>query len=130
MGHKKGFLLIDTLLTLMVILILISILLTVAASYFISRRSSLKSRATKIASEQIDALRKQAKVNWVAISAVPCPVNTADYSLLPQAQCTMTLTNFQDYTDIKTVQVTIGWTERGSASSVKLDTVLYEHGLN
>lgn len=131
---KSGFSLVDVLLTMLLIGIFSSILLVGSGSYLTTRKSNYKVIASKIASEQIDAIRKQVADDPNYLTSLPNPSNSsfshADLTKLPNGTGTQSLTNFQSATDIKLTTVTVGWNENNTSLSVNFETIIYADGLH
>lgn len=129
---KPGFSLIDVLLTMFLVVMFSSILLVGSGSYLTSRKSTLRTLAAKIASEQIDRLRNQAKTNFPYVQGdPPCyAIDPAESSKLTSYSCTLSTT---DHTppaaEIYLVTVNVGWIEDSEPKSVKMETLIYQNGL-
>lgn len=128
---KKGFSLIDVLLTTLLVIMFSSILLVGSGSFLTSRKSSLRSVATKIASEQIDSLRN---LDFATLIIQPSPDNFSheDLSKLPSGASgtqTIELNPPSNYPDMRLVTTKVTWTEDGEAKSVQMQTLIYENGL-
>lgn len=121
----SGFTLVEILLSVFLILAIVSILFTAASTYVTSRGTNLAGVAAKIASRQIETLRKTAYDSLPASGSFTDP----DLAKLPQGQADQTLSDYQSSTDIKQVLVEIFWTENAAQKQVKMETLIYRYGL-
>lgn len=126
---NSGFSLIDILLTMFLVVMFSSILLVGSGSYLTSRKSNLRTIASKIASEQIDSIRKYVKDNS-SFPADNTNFSHPDLPKLPSPSRSQTLSNFQGASDIKLTTITVNWLEDTETKSVKMETLIYINGLN
>ena len=113
------------------ILALVAILLTTSTTYIHSRRTNLQTMATKMASCEVERLRK------LAFSQLPPVDGQFDASCmadLPKLPAGTTLRLVADYGSpanpkIKQVTTAVSWTEKGLAQQIKLETLISENGL-
>lgn len=125
---KPGFTFIEIVLFLLFIIALITILLSASGTYAISRKSNLQGVATKIATCEIEGLRK------LSFSNLPGSGTFTDSSCsqgtpLPQPTYTRTISDYQGNLKIKLVTVTINWVENSVTREIKLETLIYENGI-
>lgn len=122
---KGGFSLIEIVLSLFLILGLVSILLTASGTLIHSRNSGLQSTAAKIASRQIESLRN------TSFASLPASGNfdDADLAKLPQGAATRTITDYQNNSKIKLVNIRVNWTESEVAKQLITETLISENGL-
>lgn len=122
---KRGFTLIEVLLSVFFFTALVTILLSASGTLLHTRAGNLQTLAAKIASKQIENLRN------TAFASLPGSGSFADSDLsqLPQGTATRTITNYESDPDIKEVQITIAWTENGAPKQVQLMTLIYKNGL-
>ena len=124
MRTRKGFSLVEVVLSLFVALALITILLTASATLRTSRNSNLHVIATQIATRQIENLRNTA---YGSLPAGTTPFSDANLTKLPNSTATQT---FSDYgTNIKQVTLQVGWQEGGVSKNIKIDTLIYKNGI-
>lgn len=122
---RKGFSLVEVVLSLFVALALITILLTASATLRTSRNSNLQVIATQIASRQIENLRNTDYASLPANGTTT--FNDSNLSKLPNSTATQT---FSDYgTDIKQVTLQVSWQESGVNKNIKIDTLIYKNGI-
>lgn len=128
--RKGGFTLIEVLLFLLVVLALVTILLSSAGSLTKTRSANLESIAAKIASCEIEGLRKLAFASLPGSGSVGAPCD-ADLSKLPAGSATRTVAGYGSPPDpdIKQITISVTWTEKGIAKNVKMDTLIYKYGL-
>ena len=127
---RPGFSYVEILLSLFLILALVAILLTTSTVYIHSRRTNLQTIATKMASCEIERLRK------LAFSQLPIsgPVDascTSELSKLPASTAQRTVAYFGAPANpkIKQITVAVSWTEKGLFQEIKLETLISENGL-
>src|SRR3989337_1852129 len=113
---RPGFSYVEILLSMFLIIALIAILLTTSTVYIHSRRTNLQTIATKMASCEIERLRKLAFPSLPASGTNDIDAScSADLSKLPSSTAQIT--------------VAISWTEKGLAQEIKLETLISEIGL-
>ena len=128
---KEGFSYIEILLSMFLILALVAILLTTSTTYIHSRRTNLQTIATKMASCEIERLRK---LNFTSVSSLP-PSDTFDASCtndlskLPTGTTVRLVADFSSNPKIKQITTAVSWTEKGLAQQIKLETLISENGL-
>ena len=132
--HRKapGFSYVEILLSLFLILALVAILLTTSATYIHSRRTNLQTIATKMASCEIERLRKLAFASLPANGTGAIDAScTANLSKLPAGTTTRLVADFGSPANpkIKQITVAVNWTEKGNAQQIKLETLISENGL-
>src|SRR3990167_11221829 len=127
---RPGFSYVEILLSLFLILALVAILLTTSTVYIHSRRTNLQTIATKMASCEIERLRK---LNFSSLPGdgsfdASC---ASDLSKLPAGTSTRLVANFGSPVNPKIKQITtaVSWTEKGLARQIKLETLISENGL-
>ena len=128
---KEGFSYVEILLSMFLILALIAILLTTSTVYIHSRRTNLQTMATKMASCEIERLRK---LNFTSVELLPpsgafdasC---TTDLSKLPAGTTTRLVADFGTNPKIQQITTAVSWTEKGLAQQIKLETLISENGL-
>ena len=130
---KEGFSYVEILLSMFLILALIAILLTTSTVYIHSRRTNLQTMATKMASCEIERLRK---LNFTSVELLPpsgafdasC---TTDLSKLPAGTTLRLVANYGSPANPKIKQITtaVSWTEKGLARQIRLETLISENGL-
>lgn len=126
---RPGFSYVEILLSLFLILALVAILLTTSATYIHSRRTNLQTIATKMASCEIERLRKLAFSQLPAVDGQFDAACTADLSKLPSSSTLRTITDYGGNSKIEQVTVQVNWTEKGNAQQIKLETLISENGL-
>ncbi len=122
---KPGFTLLEILLSLFLIIAIILMLISTSGTYLSSRSSNLRGIAGKIASRQIESLRKMDYDSLPATGAFA----DSDLSKLPQSTASQTLTSYHSSPDIKLVTVQVSWSESGAAKLFSEDTLIYRNGL-
>lgn len=122
---KKGFSLVEVVISIFVVLALIGVLLTTSSSFLTSRNSNLQQIANEIGTREIERLRN------IAYDSLPGSgtISDSDLSKLPQGTATRTITTYQGDTDIKQVSVNITWNLGSTPKSVKFETLMYRYGL-
>ena len=120
-----GFTLIEIVISLFIIIAIITILLTTSSVQLASRGSNLQGVAVKIASRQIETLRK------TDFSLLPQsgPFADPDLAKLPQSSAQRTIGDYQSDEDIKVVTIQVTWVVGGAAKETKLETLIYKNGL-
>ena len=129
---RPGFSYVEILLSLSLILALVAILLTTSATYIHSRRTNLQTIATKMASCEIERLRKLAFASLPANGTGAIDAScTANLSKLPAGTTTRLVADFGSPANpkIKQITVAVNWTEKGNAQQIKLETLISENGL-
>lgn len=122
---KHGFTLIEILLLLVFILALVAILFSTSGTFAVSRSSNLQGIATKIASREVENLRK---TDFAALPSTGS-ISDSDLSKLPQGSATRTVTDYQGNTKIKQVTIEVDWVDKGVPKNVKVETLIAENGL-
>ena len=122
---RQGFTLIEILLYLLLVLAMVTILFSASGTYITSRRSNLQSVAAKIASRDIETLRKSDFASLPGTGSFSDP----DLSKLPSSTANRTITDYEGDSDIKKVEILIAWTEKGVAQQLKMDTLISKNGL-
>src|SRR3989344_1306041 len=127
---RPGFSYVEILLSMFLILALIAILLTTSTVYIHSRRTNLQTIATKMASCEIERLRKLAFLSLPGNGAIDVSC-ASDLSKLPAGTSTRLVANFGSPANpkIKQITVAVSWTEKGNAQQIKLETLISENGL-
>ena len=132
----SGFSLVEILLTLFFAAALGTILLTSTGTLSTGYRSNLQSIATKIASKDIENLRKLDFALLPADTGQTCLQDLAtDLAKLPNPCHTRQVSNFQNDADIKLITTTVTWYESGaqacalSTCVIKMNTLIYKNGL-
>lgn len=123
--HRPGFTLIEVVLSLFLILTLVTILLTTSSTFISSRGSNLQGIAAKIASRQIETLRKTDFASLPPSGSVTDP----DLAKLPSSSATQTVSDYQGNSQIKQVTVQVDWTVSGAVKQIKMETLIYQYGL-
>ena len=121
----RGFSLIEIVLALFLVMALLSILFTSTGTYIHSRNSNLQSIAAKIASREIENLRNTDFGSLPGTSSF----SDSDLTKLPSGTTNRTVSNYQSDVDIKQITVIIGWTEKGVAKQLVMDTLISRNGL-
>src|SRR3989344_2089446 len=121
---RPGFSYIEILLSMFLILALVAILLTTSTVYIHSRRTNLQTIATKMASCEIERLRK---LNFTSVSSLPPsdPFDascTNDLPKLPAGTTVRLVADFSSNPKIKQITTAVSWTEKGLAQQIKLET--------
>lgn len=125
LNAKRGFTLIETVISLFLIIAIVIILLSTGSIQLTSHNSSLQDIAAKIAQKQIETLRKT-NFNQLPASG---PFTDPDLTKLPQSSAQRTIGNYQSDPDIKQVTVQVNWTVGGAPREIKLETLIYKNGL-
>ena len=129
---RPGFSYVEILLSLFLIIALIAILLTTSAVYIHSRRTNLQTIATKMASCEIERLRKLAFASLPANGTNDIDAScSADLPKLPSSTARRTVADFGSPANpkIKKITVAVSWTEKDLAQEIKLETLISENGL-
>lgn len=122
---KPGFTLIEVVLSLLLILAIVTVFFAGSSTYTTSRGANLAGIATKIASRQVETLRKTEFASLPPSGSFSDP----DLAKLPQGGATRTITDYETNPDIKLVTIQVAWVIAGSTKNVKLDTLIYKYGL-
>ena len=130
-GQKlnSGFTLIEILLALLNIIAMLAIFFTTSSTYVSSRSTNLQSIASKIASCDIEQLRKtdySMLANGTVGIPPPCD---QDLPKLPQRQATRTLSDYSGNNKIKQATILITWVDNAANKNIKMETLIYENGL-
>lgn len=126
---QKGFSLIEILVALGLILAIILILFTASGSLVSSRNSNLQTVASKIASRQIENLKKG------GFAALPANGTTSlsdpDLSKLPASSESQTISDVSwGDGNIKQVTIEVDWQQSNNVNkSIKLETLLTKNGI-
>lgn len=133
---SEGFSLVEILLALFFAAALGTILLTSTGTLSTGYRSNLQSLATKIASKDIENLRKLDFAQLPFDTGQTCLQDYAtDLAKLPNPCHKRSVSNFQNDADIKLITATITWYESGaqecalSTCVIKMTTLIYKNGL-
>lgn len=130
--RSPAFSLIEVLLSMFLILALVTILFAASGTYRHSRNSQLQTIATKIASREIENLRKTAFASLPGTGAI---TGDPDLPNLPSGTAERTVANYPPNCsptcspDIKQITVTVNWTEGGVARTISQDTIISKNGL-
>lgn len=128
---KQGFTIVEVALSTFLILALLSILFATAGVYKLSRRSNLDTIAAKIASRDIENIRKSPFMELPSVGSLddpdlaklPASTSARSYSTYPPG-CSPSCSE-----DIVLATVSINWTDQGLAKNIKLETVISKNGL-
>ncbi|OGE04309.1 hypothetical protein A3I53_00960 [Candidatus Curtissbacteria bacterium RIFCSPLOWO2_02_FULL_40_13b] len=133
LNTKRGFTLVEILLSIFLILAIVSILFATSGTFVSSRKSSLQGVATKIASREIENLRNTAFASLPNCpSPTGCNITVAeepDLSKLPSSSATKTIDDYESSNKIKLVTINVNWTENAATQNIKLETLISENGL-
>src|SRR3989338_10491422 len=123
--RRLGFTLIEIVLSLFLILGIIAIFLSAAATYISMRNSSLQAKATKIATREVENLRN------TAFASLPASGSFSDSELaqLPSGVATRTIEDYQGSDKIKQATITIDWIEKSAPKKILIETLISENGL-
>ena len=124
-----GFSYVEILLSMFLILALVAILLTTSTVYIHSRRTNLQTIATKMASCEIERLRKLAFSQLPTVDGQFDASCTADLPKLPAGTTLRLVADFGSNPKIKQITTAVSWTEKGSSQQIKLETLISENGL-
>jgi Tfp pilus assembly protein PilV len=125
LSAKPGFTLLEIVITLLLIMAIVTLLFAFSGTLSSSRGSNLQSIATKVASKQVESLRK------TSFDSLPPSGGFSDPDLarLPQATATRTISDYQSSTDIKQILIQVDWVVNGANKNVKIETFIYRYGL-
>jgi len=127
---KQGFTLIETVLSLFVIVALVTIIFAVSGSYSTSRNSNLQGLAAKIASRESESVRQG---GFATLASLPTTFNDSDLAKLTGATTSQTAVDAcsppANPCKIKLVTVQVNWTQAATTKSTKIETLIYENGL-
>ena len=128
---RPGFSYIEILLSMFLILALVAILLTTSTVYIHSRRTNLQTIATKMASCEIERLRKLAFSQLPTVDGQFDATCTANLPKLPAGTTLRLVAGYGSPANPKIKQITtaVSWTEKGNAQQIKLETLISENGL-
>lgn len=107
-----------------------------AGTYKHIRRSSLNTIATKIASADIENIRKLPYAD-IPNSATLTSNDYPDIAKLPSSNVTRTVSNYDPpgcnpacgSQDIKKISLSVNWNEKGLARQISMETVIYKYGI-
>ena len=129
LNAKRGFTLIEVLLFILVVLAMVTILLSTAGTFIRTRAVNLESVAARIASCEIERLRKLDFASLPSTGIVDPPCN-ADLSKLPDPKsATRTINDYLLDPDVKQVSIQVTWTESNVGKDVKIETLISKYGL-
>ena len=129
---RPGFSYVEILLSMFLILALVAILLTTSTVYIHSRRTNLQTIATKMASCEIERLRKLAFTSLPPVGSDNIDAScTTDLPKLPAGTTLRLVAGYGSPANpkIKQITVAVSWTEKGNAQQIKLETLISENGL-
>ena len=130
LNAKPGFTLIEIVLSLLLILAILTVFFAGSGTYTASRGTNLAGIATKIATRQIETLRK---VDYASLPSCPsptgCNISDSDLVKLPSGSAKQFIDTYESSTDIKQVTVVVDWVVSGANKNIKLDTLIYKNGL-
>src|SRR3990167_3024907 len=128
---RPGFSYVEILLSMFLILAFIAILLTTSTVYIHSRRTNLQTMATKMASCEVERLRKLPFSQLPTLDGQFDATCTADLSKLPAGTTLRLIAGYGSPANPKIKQITtaVNWTEKGLAQQIKLETLISENGL-
>lgn len=127
---KPGFTLIEILISLVLIIAIIIVLFASTGTLSASRGSNLQSIATKIASRQIETLRKTAYASLPPCpSPAGCTITDSDLAKLPSSSAKQFLDTYEGSPDMKLATIQVDWITNGAAKQLKIDTLIYKNGL-
>ena len=122
---RRGFTLIEIVLSTFLILIFVSIVLSASGTYLTTRRSNLVYIASKIASRQFESLRSYSFLELPTNGSI----NDLDLSKLPSGVATRQVSNYQASSKIKQVIIDITWTENNAGRELKMVSLFTENGM-
>jgi len=127
---RPGFTLIEILLALFIIIAILAIFFAASSTYVSSRGTNLQGIAAKIASCEIEQLRKAAFASIVngGPTNIGAPCNQ-DVTKLPSGQATRTISDYSGNTEIKLATILVTWVDNSANKNIKMETLLYEFGL-
>lgn len=127
---QGGFTLIEIVLSLLLILAILTVFFASSGTYTTNRGANLAAIATKIATRQIETLRK---TSYASLPSCPsptgCNISDSDLAKLPSSSAKQFIDSYQSSADIKQVTVGVEWVVAGSSKNIKLDTLIYKNGL-
>lgn len=126
--NSQGFTVIEILVAFFIIVVIAAILLTSGGGLFTSRTQKLQEIAGRIASKDIENLRK---ISFTDVAALPASqaLTDSDLAKLPSSTATRTISDFAPPdTTVKRVTITIQWTDK-ITKTYTTDTLIYQNGL-
>lgn len=125
---SPGFTIIEVLIALIFIAMIVTITLSTGLNFNRILRFNLQSAAVKIASGELETLRTK---SFAEIEALPSSGNVLDPDLtkLPQSTATRAVADFEGNPDVKSITVTVTWTENNVAKNIKMTTLISRYGL-
>lgn len=127
--RKSGFSLIEIVLAVLFISFMVVIILSASGIFSRIHRWNLQSIAIKIASGELEKLRKTPFANLPSTGAITT-TDEPDLTKLPQGAATRTVTDYQTGdTKLKQVIIEVTWQESGFPRSLKTASLISEYGL-
>lgn len=125
---RPGFTLVEILVSLLIIIAIIVVLFATTGTLSSSRGSNLQTVAAKIASRQVETLRK---TDYSSLPNCPsgCSFADSDIAQLPSGTATQTLATYGGSADMKLVTIQVNWTMQGAPRQLKIDTLIYKDGI-
>jgi len=124
-ANKPGFTLVEVLLALLFSATLAILLLITAGTLTQTYKSNMQSVAARIATTEIENLRKTSYASLPASG----PFTDPDLAKLTSSTATLTISDYQSSADIKQATVKIDWLQNGSPRQIILDTLIYKNGI-
>ena len=122
---RKGFSLIEVVLSLFFVLALVTILLTSSGVLKHSRNANLQSIATRIASREIERLRN---LDFLSLPTTE-PISDPELSKLPSSYGTRTVSDYSGNVNIKLINIRVNWNEKGTPQELTIETLISKHGI-
>lgn len=122
---RSGLVLIEVLMALLFATTLAILLLITSSTLTQTYKSNTNSIAARIATTEIENLRKTAYTSLPSSG----PFTDPDLAKLTSSSATLTISSYQSSPDVKQATVTVNWTQNGSPRQVILDTLIYKNGI-
>lgn len=123
--NQPGLMLIEVLLALVFSATLAIILLITSSTLTQTYKSNTQSIAARIATTEIEKLRKTAYASLPSSGSFTDP----DLAKLTSGTASRTMSSYQSSPDVKQATVTVNWTQNGSPRQIVLDTLIYKNGI-
>lgn len=122
---QPGLVLIEVLMALLFSATLAILLLITSSTLTQTYKSNMQSVGARIATTEIENLRKTAYASLPASGSFSDP----DLAKLTSSSATLTMSSYQGSPDIKQATVSVSWVQNGSPRQVILDTLIYKNGI-
>lgn len=118
---KSGFTILEVLLILFILSVGFIFYFSAVQTTLLLGITDHKTIAHQVALKKIESLKALSPQNWPQNGAF----SDSLLSLLPQAQATLNISNYDSQGKLKKIAINISWNERGAPRQYNLETLIY-----